>query len=73
MAARAGHLPVSEHGLMLSNPLARSLRTVGAGTVGRMGPIQHLLTTRVTGLKRSPLRHDLPAVAPRHAEPQSTS
>jgi 2-polyprenyl-6-methoxyphenol hydroxylase-like FAD-dependent oxidoreductase len=49
---------------MLSNPLARTLRTAAAQTIGRTPPIQHLLTTWITGLKRSPLRRDLPAVAP---------
>jgi 2-polyprenyl-6-methoxyphenol hydroxylase-like FAD-dependent oxidoreductase len=53
---------------MLRNPLARSLRTVAAATAGRIGPIRHLVASWITGLKRSPLRHDPPAVAPRHAE-----
>jgi hypothetical protein len=50
---------------MPSNPLARSPRTVAAATAGRTAPIRHLATTWITGLKRSPLRHDLPTVAPR--------
>jgi 2-polyprenyl-6-methoxyphenol hydroxylase-like FAD-dependent oxidoreductase len=59
---------------MLSNPLSRTLRTAAAATAGRTRPIRHMITLSVTGLKRSPLRHDLPAVAlpavaPRHTEP----
>jgi hypothetical protein len=50
---------------MPSSPLARSLRAAAAATAGRVRPIQHLVTLSVTGLKRSPLRHGLPAVAPR--------
>src|SRR5262249_29615716 len=53
---------------MLSNPLARSLRAVAAPAASRIGPIRHAATTWITGLKRSPLRHDLPTVTPRHAQ-----
>ena len=45
----------------------------GGVRAGRTAPIQHLITTWVTGLKRSPLRHDLPAPAPRHPEPRPAS
>jgi 2-polyprenyl-6-methoxyphenol hydroxylase-like FAD-dependent oxidoreductase len=58
---------------MLSNPLARSLRAVGAGTLGRLGPMPHQVSMWITGLKRSPLRSDLPAVAPRPAETRPAS
>jgi 2-polyprenyl-6-methoxyphenol hydroxylase-like FAD-dependent oxidoreductase len=58
---------------MLSNPVARSVRGVAAGTVSRIGPIRHLITMWITGLKRSPLRHGLPAVAPRLASPRTPS
>jgi 2-polyprenyl-6-methoxyphenol hydroxylase-like FAD-dependent oxidoreductase len=55
---------------MLRNPIARSVRRVAAGTLSRIGPIRQLITMWITGLKRSPLRHGLPTVAPRHANPQ---
>ncbi len=50
---------------MLSSPIARSVRRVVAGTVGRLGPVQRRLTLWITGLERSPLRGDLPAMASR--------
>jgi 2-polyprenyl-6-methoxyphenol hydroxylase-like FAD-dependent oxidoreductase len=49
---------------MLSNPIARSVRGVAAGTLSRIGPIRHLVTMWITGLKRSPLQDGLPTVAP---------
>jgi 2-polyprenyl-6-methoxyphenol hydroxylase-like FAD-dependent oxidoreductase len=52
---------------MLSNPIARSVRRVAAGTLSRIGPIRHLITMWITGLKRSPLRHSLPTVGSRPA------
>ena len=48
----------------LSNPIARSVRGVAAGTLSRIGPIRHLITMWITGLKRSPLQDGLPTVAP---------
>jgi len=47
---------------MVSNPIARSVRSVAARTLGRIGPIRHLITMWMTGLKRSPLRYDLSLV-----------
>jgi 2-polyprenyl-6-methoxyphenol hydroxylase-like FAD-dependent oxidoreductase len=59
---------------MLSSPVARSARRVAAGTVGRFGPVQRRLAMWVTGLERSPLRGDLPAVtAPGIRHPASTT
>jgi 2-polyprenyl-6-methoxyphenol hydroxylase-like FAD-dependent oxidoreductase len=58
---------------MLSNPIARSMRRAAAGTIGRVGPIRHLITMWITGLKRSPLRRNLPTVAIRDAKPQTSS
>jgi 2-polyprenyl-6-methoxyphenol hydroxylase-like FAD-dependent oxidoreductase len=49
---------------MLSNPAARLVRWAAAGTVGRLGPVQRRLAMWVTGLERSPLRSNLPTVAP---------
>jgi 2-polyprenyl-6-methoxyphenol hydroxylase-like FAD-dependent oxidoreductase len=49
---------------MLANPVARSVRRVAAGTVGRLTPVQRRLAMWVTGLERSPLRGDLPVVEP---------
>jgi 2-polyprenyl-6-methoxyphenol hydroxylase-like FAD-dependent oxidoreductase len=46
---------------------ARLVRRVLAGTVGRLGPVQHRMTMWISGLQRSPLRHELPAVTPRPA------
>lgn len=56
---------------MLRNPLARFARRIGAGTLGRLGPVQRRLAMWVTGLRRSPLRGDLPAVTPRQLEPRT--
>jgi 2-polyprenyl-6-methoxyphenol hydroxylase-like FAD-dependent oxidoreductase len=53
---------------MLRNPAARFARRVGTGTVGQLRPVQHRLAMWVTGLQRSPLRGDLPAVTPRQLE-----
>jgi 2-polyprenyl-6-methoxyphenol hydroxylase-like FAD-dependent oxidoreductase len=47
---------------MLRHPAARLVRRLGAGTVGRLGPVQRRVAMWVTGLQRSPLRSDLPAV-----------
>ncbi|HKD33180.1 MAG TPA: FAD-dependent monooxygenase [Gaiellaceae bacterium] len=58
---------------MLSNPVARSVRRVAAGTIGRVGPIRHPITMWITGLKRSPLRHNLPTVAIREGKPQTSN
>jgi 2-polyprenyl-6-methoxyphenol hydroxylase-like FAD-dependent oxidoreductase len=54
---------------MLSNPAARAARRVAVGTGSRIRPLRHQITMWITGLKRSPLRSDLPAVTPRRAEP----
>jgi 2-polyprenyl-6-methoxyphenol hydroxylase-like FAD-dependent oxidoreductase len=40
----------------LSNPAARTVRRVVAGTAGRLHPVQNRIATWVTGLERSPLR-----------------
>jgi 2-polyprenyl-6-methoxyphenol hydroxylase-like FAD-dependent oxidoreductase len=53
---------------MLRNPAARFARRIGAGTVGRLAPVQQRLAMWVTGLQRSPLRGDLPAAVPRRLE-----
>jgi 2-polyprenyl-6-methoxyphenol hydroxylase-like FAD-dependent oxidoreductase len=58
---------------MLSNPIVRSVRRVAAGTLSRIGPVRHLITMWITGLKRSPLRHGLPTLAPRHVNPQDAA
>jgi 2-polyprenyl-6-methoxyphenol hydroxylase-like FAD-dependent oxidoreductase len=55
---------------MMRNPVARLVRRAGAGTVGGLGPVQRRLAMWVTGLQRSPLRGDLPAVTPRPLEPR---
>jgi hypothetical protein len=47
---------------------ARLVRRVLAGTVGRLGPVQHRVTMWISGLQRSPLRHELPAVTRRPAD-----
>jgi 2-polyprenyl-6-methoxyphenol hydroxylase-like FAD-dependent oxidoreductase len=52
---------------MLGAPPARLMRRVLAGTVGRLAPVQHRMTMWITGLQRSPLRHDLPRVTRRPA------
>ena len=41
--------------------------------LGRHGPMPHQVSMWITGLKRSPLRSDLPAVAPRPAETRPAS
>ena len=48
---------------MLDKPVARLLRRFMAGSVGRLPPVRRRLAMWVTGLERSPLRGDLPAVA----------
>lgn len=40
----------------------RLIRRIVAGTLPRIPPIRNALTQSVTGLKRSPLRHNLPTV-----------
>jgi 2-polyprenyl-6-methoxyphenol hydroxylase-like FAD-dependent oxidoreductase len=55
---------------MLSNPLARALRSLIAPTAGRIGPTRRALTTWITGLKRSPLHHDLRTATPRREPPR---
>ena len=54
---------------MLDKPVARLLRRLMAGSVGRFPPVRHRLAMWVTGLERSPLRSDLPAVGPRAIDP----
>jgi 2-polyprenyl-6-methoxyphenol hydroxylase-like FAD-dependent oxidoreductase len=49
---------------MMRHPVARLARRAGTGTVGRLRPVQRRLAMWVTGLQRSPLRGDLPAVTP---------
>lgn len=58
---------------MMRNPAARVARRVGTGTVGRLRPVQRRLAMWVTGLQRSPLRGDLPAVTPRQREPVTST
>ncbi|GLY74342.1 FAD-dependent monooxygenase [Actinoallomurus iriomotensis] len=53
----------------LNGPVARTARRVAVGTGSRIGPLRHQVTMWITGLKRSPLRSDLPLVTPRRAEP----
>jgi 2-polyprenyl-6-methoxyphenol hydroxylase-like FAD-dependent oxidoreductase len=40
---------------MIGNPVARSVRRVLAGSLGRLGPVQRRIAMWVTGLERSPL------------------
>ncbi len=56
----------------LRNPVARLIRRVAAGTLGRIPALQHRLTMWITGLERSPLRGDLPTVRPRPLTPASS-
>jgi 2-polyprenyl-6-methoxyphenol hydroxylase-like FAD-dependent oxidoreductase len=58
---------------MMRNPAARIARRVGTGTVGRLRPVQRRLAMWVTGLQRSPLRGDLPAVTTRQREPETST
>jgi 2-polyprenyl-6-methoxyphenol hydroxylase-like FAD-dependent oxidoreductase len=51
---------------MLRNPVARVARLAMAKSVGRLGPVQRRIARWVTGLERSPLRADLPAVGAAH-------
>jgi 2-polyprenyl-6-methoxyphenol hydroxylase-like FAD-dependent oxidoreductase len=53
---------------MLSNPVARAARRVVVGTGSRIRPLRHQVTLWITGLKRSPLRRDLPSATPRRTE-----
>ncbi len=57
---------------MLRNPAARVARRTVAGSIGRLGPVQRRLAMWVTGLQRSPLRGDLPAVTPRQPAPRAS-
>jgi hypothetical protein len=57
---------------MLSNPIARSVRRVAVGTVSRIGPMRHVITMWITGLKRSPLRHGLAGSRTTSAESTNT-
>jgi 2-polyprenyl-6-methoxyphenol hydroxylase-like FAD-dependent oxidoreductase len=50
---------------MLHKPVARSMRRFMAASVGRLRPVRRRLAMWVTGLERSPLRGDLPAVTAR--------
>lgn len=50
---------------LLRNPVARAARRVAAGTLGRLPFVRRVLTMWVTGLKRSPLRGQLPPVGTR--------
>ena len=54
---------------MVRSPIARPLRDTALATASRIPAIRNLITLWVTGLKRSPLRHDLPPVTP--ARPSS--
>ncbi len=57
---------------MLRNPAARAARRALAGTLGRLGPVRRRVAMWVTGLQRSPLYGDLPAVTPRRLEPDAS-
>jgi len=48
----------------LRSPIARPLRDTALAAATRIPAIRNLITLWVTGLKRSPLRQDLPAVTP---------
>ncbi|GIL25391.1 FAD-dependent oxidoreductase [Actinocatenispora comari] len=48
---------------MLVKPAARQLRRMALGVLPAIPPARHTVTNWVTGLKRSPLRHDLPHVS----------
>src|SRR5215831_11378267 len=48
----------------LRSPIARPLRDTALAAASRIPPSRNLITLWVTGLKRSPLRQDLPAVTP---------
>ena len=45
---------------MLSSPLGRLTRRVLAGTLGQLSPVQQRIAMWISGLQRSPLRHDRP-------------
>jgi 2-polyprenyl-6-methoxyphenol hydroxylase-like FAD-dependent oxidoreductase len=49
---------------MLTHPVPRTGRRLLAHTVGRLPAVQRRVAMWVTGLERSPLRTDLPAVTP---------
>jgi len=46
----------------LRNPVARAARRLAIPAITRIHPVQHQMTMWITGLKRSPLRSDLPAL-----------
>ena len=46
------------------SPIARALRDTALAAASRIPAIRNLITLWVTGLKRSPLRHDLPPLTP---------
>src|SRR5215468_5713812 len=48
----------------LRSPAARALRDAALAAASRIPPVRDLITLWVTGLKRSPLRHDLPPLTP---------
>ena len=47
---------------MITSPMGRLTRRVLAGTLGQLGPVQRRIAIWVSGLQRSPLRHDRPVV-----------
>jgi len=49
---------------MVRSPLARPLRDAALAAASRIPAIRNLITRWVSGLERSPLRHDLPPVTP---------
>ena len=67
---RRGQLPctVSEQDEDQDGDAEQPDRALGARrrgrTLSRIGPIRHLITMWITGLKRSPLQDGLPTVAP---------
>jgi len=46
------------------SPAARALRDAALAAASRIPPARNLITLWVSGLKRSPLRHDLPPLTP---------
>src|SRR5262249_40291438 len=49
---------------MLRSPIARPLRDTALAVASRVPALRNLITLWVTGLERSPLRHDLPPLQP---------
>ena len=50
---------------MLTSPLGRMSRRVLAGTIGQLRPVRRRTAMWISGLQRSPLRHELPVVTVR--------